>query len=103
MSKTLRKTVLVTALSLGALSVAAHGIAKSNCPVEKCYGIVKKGKNDCGTPKHACAAQGTQSASKGEWMYVMKGNCDRIVGGSLKPAAANTVTKNIDASDNQKR
>ena len=24
---------------------------------EKCYGIVKKGQNDCGTAKHSCAGK----------------------------------------------
>ena len=72
-------------LSVAVMSTATHAIAKSNCAVEKCYGIVKKAKNDCGTSKHACAAQAKINGDKNEWMFVMKGNCTRIVGGSLKP------------------
>lgn len=85
-SRRATRAVMVAALSLGVVGIATQSLAKSNCPVEKCYGIVKKTKNDCGTPKHACAAQSKVSGSKNEWMFVMKGNCDRIVGGSLKPA-----------------
>lgn len=77
--------VVITALTAGATSVAAHAAAKSQCPVEKCYGIVKKAKNDCGTPKHACAAQATRNSDPQEWMYVMKGTCASIVGGHLHP------------------
>lgn len=77
--------IITSALSLAAVSVTTAVIAKSSCPVEKCYGIVKKAKNDCGTSKHACAAQAKTNGDKNEWMFVMKGNCKRIVGGSLKP------------------
>jgi len=76
---------MATALSLGVAAVSTQVVAKSNCPVEKCYGIVKKAKNDCGTSKHACAAQSKINGDKNDWMFVMKGNCDRIVGGSLTP------------------
>ena len=79
--------VVTTTVGLG-LVIAGAQAAGSNCPVEKCYGIVKKAKNDCGTPKHACAAQATQNSDPQEWMYVMKGNCKSIVGGSLKPKTA---------------
>ena len=80
------QVVMVAALSAGIAGVATHADAKSKCPVEKCYGIVKKAKNDCGTPKHACAAQAKSNGNPSEWMFVMKGNCERIVGGSLTPA-----------------
>lgn len=87
-TKKIVNTVMATAFSVGVAAVSTHAIAKSNCPVEKCYGIVKKGKNDCGTPKHACAAQAATNGSKSEWIYVMKGNCESIVGGSLTPPKA---------------
>lgn len=53
---------------------------------EKCDGISKAGKNDCGVKgKHECAGQG----KAGEWVYVPKGTCDKVAGGKvigIKPA-----------------
>lgn len=82
------KTLMVAALGATVTGVMTPADAKSKCSVEKCYGIVKKAKNDCGTPKHACAAQAKKSGDPSEWMFVMKGNCGRIVGGSLTPPGA---------------
>ncbi|MFN0317104.1 MAG: DUF2282 domain-containing protein [Burkholderiales bacterium] len=50
---------------------------------EKCAGIAKAGKNDCGTSKHSCAGQAKADGDAEEWVYVPKGSCDKIVGGKL--------------------
>jgi len=63
---------------------AASGMAlAAKGDTEKCAGIVKAGKNDCGTSKSACA--GTVSADRDPeaWIYVPKGTCERIVGGHV--------------------
>jgi uncharacterized membrane protein len=69
-------------LALGSASVTAEEAAK-----EKCYGIAEKGKNDCGTAKHACAGQATADKSPDEWKYVPKGECEKMGGklGDKKP------------------
>lgn len=86
MSKVRAISAAAMASMIGAGLVLSTDAAASEKPaVEKCYGIVKAHKNDCGSPKHACAAQAKTDGSPQEWMFVMKGNCDRIVGGSLKP------------------
>lgn len=54
---------------------------------EKCFGIAKKGKNDCQTAKSSCAGTSTTDGQAGFWVYVPKGTCDKIVGGSLTPTA----------------
>ena len=51
---------------------------------EKCSGIVKAGKNDCGTSKHSCAGLATADGDAGEWIYVAEGSCLKMVGGVLK-------------------
>lgn len=51
---------------------------------EKCAGIVKAGKNDCGTSKHDCAGQATANRDSEEWIKVPKGTCNKIVGATLK-------------------
>lgn len=75
--------VLGTSLTVTA---AAHAAPAKN--VEKCYGIVKAKMNDCGTPQHACAGVAKTNGDPQEWIYVMKGNCNRIVGGSLTAGKA---------------
>lgn len=52
---------------------------------EKCYGIVKAGKNDCFTSKSACGGTVKQDLDKEAWIYVPAGICEKIVGASLKP------------------
>ena len=75
--------LLATGLSLSSGEVQA---AKKG--FEKCYGVAKQGKNDCGTSKHSCAAQATVDSDPEEWVYVPEGTCSKIVGGSLvKPKA----------------
>ncbi len=49
---------------------------------EKCYGIAKAGKNDCGSGTEACAGQSTTDNAKNAWIGLPKGTCDKIVGGS---------------------
>ncbi len=48
---------------------------------ERCYNVVRTGKNDCGTAKHACASQATMDADPEEFIMVPKGLCTRIAGG----------------------
>ncbi len=79
---TVLTSALVAAVGLGLVADASAGSPKS----EKCYGISKIGKNDCGTSKHACAAAAKVDSDPEEWLFVPKGTCEKIVGGSLKPA-----------------
>ncbi len=78
-------------LALGTLSVSAQTMghdAPAPAGTEKCYGVAKAGKNDCGTSKHSCAGQAKADGAGDEWIKVPKGTCERLVGGSLaaKPA-----------------
>lgn len=84
----------VALAALGAVIVmgmSANGIAanaKSQKPpkgMEKCYGIAKAGKNDCGAGEIACAGQSKIDGDKMAWLAMPKGTCEKIVGGSLKP------------------
>jgi uncharacterized membrane protein len=49
---------------------------------ERCYGIVRAGKNDCATTKHSCAAQATKDRDPEEFITLPKGLCEHIVGGN---------------------
>jgi uncharacterized membrane protein len=50
---------------------------------EKCYGVAKAGKNDCAANGHSCQAQAKQDGNGREWVYVPKGTCERLVGGTV--------------------
>jgi uncharacterized membrane protein len=85
----MKQTVLINAaiaslLAVGALSVAAAPAADQ----EKCLGVAKAGKNDCGNAKHSCAGQGKVDNDPDEWKSVAKGTCEKM-GGKL----ASTDTK----------
>lgn len=84
-------TMIASALTLSALTFAAHTAHAMDAPAdkEKCYGIAKAGKNDCASSDgaHTCAAAATADSMGTEWIGVPKGLCERIVGGSLEPKA----------------
>lgn len=71
----------ITAASTLAITPAAHAGSKK---VEKCYGVVKAGKNDCATATTSCAGTSTSDDQKDAWIYVPTGTCLKLTGGSLK-------------------
>ena len=71
---------IVTGLFLVGTSGATMG---SKPGFEKCAGIVKAGKNDCGTASHACGGQATKDGAPDEWIFVPEGMCEKIVGGTV--------------------
>jgi uncharacterized membrane protein len=73
-------TAIGSLFALGSLGATAA----EKAPVEKCYGVVKAGKNDCQTAVSACAGTATKDSQKDAWIYLPKGSCEKIVGASLK-------------------
>lgn len=55
---------------------------------EKCYGIAKAGKNDCGTVNgsHNCAGHSTKDNDPNEWVYTEKNKCEELGGSTTPPA-----------------
>jgi len=100
-SKTLVNSALASVFTLSLLAVAGqansqpvpeqkgaekcYGIVKAG--KNDCYGIVKAGKNDCQTSAHACAGQASKDGQGDSWVYVPKGTCEKIIGGNLQPKA----------------
>lgn len=83
MSKTNR--MIATAFSgllVAGLSAAGSQALAGSADKEKCYGIVKAGQNDCGAHNHSCAGQAKTDGDAKEWIYLPKGTCDKLVGGS---------------------
>lgn len=52
--------------------------------MERCYGIAKVGRNECGNNHHGCAGESKIDGDKEEWILVPTGLCNKIVGGSTK-------------------
>jgi uncharacterized membrane protein len=83
------KAVLAASSVLGALAIAASQAAAG--PVaqpagsEKCYGVAKAGKNDCAAGSHSCAGQSNKSFDKTAYVYLPKGECEKLAGGSPTP------------------
>ena len=96
-------TTKAVAVTVALSSVIALGIAANQSDnavagkpgFEKCAGIVKTGLNDCGTSKHDCSGKATVDSDPEEWIYVLAGTCEKIVGSTLKepaPPAAEAKT-----------
>ncbi len=71
---------------LGAWALAATtahaGPVAQPAGSEKCYGIAKAGKNDCGAGAHSCAGQATINKDKASFVYLPAGACGKIAGAS---------------------
>jgi uncharacterized membrane protein len=82
------KTAFLSAAlgSVIALGTVNPVMAADDAGTEKCYGVAKAGKNDCAGAKHSCAGQSAKDRDANEWVKLPKGTCERLVGGSLKPA-----------------
>lgn len=70
------------AVTAGVISTAPSK-ASEKPPVEKCYGIAKKGMNQCADllHKHTCEAMSPVDGDPNEWIFVLQGTCHKIVGG----------------------
>lgn len=63
--------------TLSAQAMAADGAT------EKCAGVAKAGKNDCGTTKLSCHASATTNRDKEAWVELPKGTCEKLAGGTV--------------------
>ena len=86
-------TSIIAAGVLGAAMTAntVNAVPDSPKEWEKCAGIAKAGKNDCGAldGTHGCAGQAKMDNMDTEWVYVPRGTCEKITGGvvaKIKPA-----------------
>jgi uncharacterized membrane protein len=78
------RSAIASLLAVGLAATGSSVLAAKDekASMEKCAGIAKAGKNDCGTSKHACSGQSKTDGGE-EWVYVPKGACEKIVGGSV--------------------
>ena len=85
----MKHRILIASAVAAALSVPMVALAgpaeQPKFQAEKCYGVVKAGKNDCQTAMSSCAGTSKRDNQGDAWIYVPAGTCERIVGASLKP------------------
>jgi uncharacterized membrane protein len=80
-------TALASLIALGAMGAQTASAAEDKKDMEKCYGVVKAGKNDCKTMSSACAGHSTTDAQPDAFVALPKGTCERLAGGSLEAPA----------------
>lgn len=87
-----RSNVLTTVAALGVVAAPLY-FAQAQTPTpaptpkfksEKCYGVVKAGKNDCQTLSNSCAGTAKRDHQPDAWVYVPEGVCAKIAGGNVK-------------------
>jgi len=78
---TLAVASLMTLGLAAASSLATAAEKDGDQKMEKCYGVVKAGKNDCAANGHACAGQAKSDADPKEWVTLPAGTCERLING----------------------
>jgi len=92
-SSMILKSALAGAMALGMASIVSatdmpQGKAMAQDSMVKCYGINAAHKNDCKSPGHSCAGQDAKSRDANAFVAVPAGLCEKVAGGSTKPAKA---------------
>ncbi len=85
-SNRLIQSAVAGLLAVGVAAVSGHALAASK-GIEKCGGIAKAGKNDCGTSRTSCAGTIKVDNDPEAWVALPKGACEKIVGGKIVTAA----------------
>ncbi|HMW54453.1 MULTISPECIES: DUF2282 domain-containing protein [Candidatus Accumulibacter] len=85
-SEQIIRSAIAGLLALGVSAASSQAIAAAG-DNEKCAGIVKAGKNDCGTSKSSCAGTAKVDRDPEAWVFVPKGTCDKIAGGTVTSSA----------------
>jgi uncharacterized membrane protein len=90
-----KKSAFLTAVSLIAAGAAADNAAAQSQKMEKCFGIVKAGFNDCAnaTGTHSCATLAKKDKDPAEWLLLPEGICTKIVGGTVPETEEETKDK----------
>ena len=76
------RSAIAGLIALGVVAGSGQALAAAG-DNEKCSGIVKAGKNDCGTSKSSCAGTAKVDRDPEAWVFVPKGTCEKIAGGSI--------------------
>ncbi len=80
----MKKQLIAAAVMAAFIGSNAAYAGEDKADREKCYGVAKAGKNDCASKDgtSSCAGQSKKDADTNNWVYVPKGLCDKLAGGS---------------------
>ena len=80
---TMIRSAVASALAAG-VALGGSALAADMKDQEKCWGVAKAGKNDCGSNKtaHSCAGQSKTDYDPNDFKVVKSGTCVQM-GGSL--------------------
>lgn len=92
MNKMSKSIAISSALAAGVLMATSGSAIAGKNGMEKCYGIVKAGQNDCAIKSQgtSCAGSAKKDNIHDAWIYLPEGKCEKIAGGNLAPAAKKT-------------
>jgi uncharacterized membrane protein len=79
---------MASLLTLSVLAASGQALAAKG-DAEKCAGVARAGKNDCGTSKSSCAGTSKVDNDPEAWVLVPKGTCEKIAGGMVTDKAYN--------------
>ncbi len=80
--KTAMALLVAGTVTAGFSKAPEEEMAAASADMEKCYGVVKAGANDCAGAGHSCAGQASTDASGAEFVMVPAGSCEKLTGGS---------------------
>jgi uncharacterized membrane protein len=78
--ETLIRGAFASLIALGLTTVATSVVAQDKGMTEKCAGVIKAGKNDCGTSHSSCHGSISMDGDKEAWVELPKGACEKIIG-----------------------
>ena len=81
----MKTTQMLSVAAIAAVMTVA-GVAAAHAdaaPAEKCFGVVKAGKNDCKGNSHSCAGHAAKSGDAAEFIKLPAGVCEKLTGGTV--------------------
>ncbi|HLW74976.1 MAG TPA: DUF2282 domain-containing protein [Gammaproteobacteria bacterium] len=80
--------IAIRAAVAGAVALAAASAIAADKPAqEKCYGVAAAHQNDCATASNSCAGTAGKDRQVDAFVYLPKGLCQKIAGGTTTAPA----------------
>lgn len=79
-----QKLTVASVLASSALLISGTALANNSSNV-RCFGINAAHRNDCKTATGSCAGTATKARDPNAFVFLPKGTCHMIAGGTTKP------------------
>ena len=83
MQKDIKLAIGAAIAGVVTMAAASALAADKAAPQEKCYGVSAAHKNDCATASNSCAGSSEKDRQADAFVYLPKGLCTKLAGGSL--------------------